>query len=249
MSKRRKIAIFTVVAILYSGIVLQIGFAVAATIPEPGSDADPIVTKSYVDSAVAGINTKLTQFTDSIKNLTLAVTDLTASQNSQKTDISSINEKLASVSENAKQLTTNIDTINSKVQELADNINSLQKSTSVPASGSSPTPNTTKPSITASPSNSTSQLQADAFKFKTITVKAGKKLIGSASTEIILRIGKATAIGSKTYGIIDIMNGSELKTGSEVKINHLVLIPIDDNRGITAKTNCTLLVRGDYKIK
>lgn len=218
-----------VAIILYSGTLFQIGKAVGATVPEPGTDGDPIVSKSYVDNLISGVNTKLSQISDTLKGLSGKDPE--------------------------------VELLNKKISELSERIDSMSKNPTVsPLETTDPSnPSTTTPNVTVNPSSThkpsptpkatSVPTQSTNFKFKTVVLKTGKKLIGKASTEIILRLGKATAIGSNKYGLIDIMTGSELKTGATIKINHLILVPVDDNRGITAKSNCTLIVRGDYVIK
>lgn len=82
-----------------------------------------------------------------------------------------------------------------------------------------------------------------------IQVTAGKQLIGKEGTEIILRSGEATAIDNGANGVSDITAGADLMTGMQVGMNHLLLVPRDDGRGIYAVTDIWVMVRGDYIIK
>ena len=81
-----------------------------------------------------------------------------------------------------------------------------------------------------------------------IQLTAGQKLIGKEGTEIILRSGEATAIDNGANGISDITAGTDLMTGKQVALNHLLLVPRDDGRGITAVTDIWVMIRGDYEI-
>ncbi len=81
-----------------------------------------------------------------------------------------------------------------------------------------------------------------------IQLTAGQKLIGKEGTEIILRSGEATAIDNGANGISDITAGTDLMTGMQVALNHLLLVPRDDGRGITAVTDIWVMIRGDYEI-
>ena len=81
-----------------------------------------------------------------------------------------------------------------------------------------------------------------------IQLTAGQKLIGKEGTEIILSSGEATAIDNGANGISDITAGTDLMTGMQVALNHLLLVPRDDGRGITAVTDIWVMIRGDYEI-
>jgi hypothetical protein len=85
--------------------------------------------------------------------------------------------------------------------------------------------------------------------YSPISLTPGQKLIGSVGTEVILRSGEATAIGNAENGVSDITAGADLMTGQPVGLNHLLLIPREDGRGITATTDIWVMVRGTYSIQ
>lgn len=80
-------------------------------------------------------------------------------------------------------------------------------------------------------------------------VAAGKKIIAGESTEIVLRGGKATAIGSQYGGVADLISGSDLTTGAVVPLNHLLLVARDDGRGIAITSEAWVMIRGSYTIQ
>ena len=84
--------------------------------------------------------------------------------------------------------------------------------------------------------------------FSPIQVAAGQRLIGGEGAEIILRSGEAAAIDNGENGVSDLTSGTDLMSGSPVGVNHLILVPRDDGRGITALTDIWAMVRGDYEI-
>jgi hypothetical protein len=84
--------------------------------------------------------------------------------------------------------------------------------------------------------------------FVPLEVAAGKRIIGGAGTEIILRSGEAAAIGNESNGISDLTEGLDLQTGAAVSRNHLLLVPRDDGRGLSATSDVWLMVRGPYTI-
>jgi hypothetical protein len=88
-----------------------------------------------------------------------------------------------------------------------------------------------------------------AATYKPLQVAPGKTLIGGEGTEIILRSGEATAIDNGSNGISDITAGKDLWTGNPVALNHLLLIPRADGRGIKATTDIWVLIRGSYETK
>ncbi len=82
-----------------------------------------------------------------------------------------------------------------------------------------------------------------------VELKKGQYLIGYSGTEIILRSGRAAAIGSELGGISDITAGKDLDTNESVQKNHLLIIPRSDGRGVYSQTSTFFMVRGDYKIQ
>ena len=90
---------------------------------------------------------------------------------------------------------------------------------------------------------------AEAPKFEVVKVDAGKSVIGAASTEIILRSGTAAAIAGASGGVSDLTEGVDLSTGTAVTKNHLLVIPVDDGRGIQCTSTCYVMIKGDYTLK
>jgi len=87
-------------------------------------------------------------------------------------------------------------------------------------------------------------------KFKPVELKAGQKLIAGASAEIVLRSGKAKAVGGTYGGLSDITAASsvDLKTDADIPLNHLLLVSRDDGRGIIALKNSWIIIKGSYAI-
>lgn len=76
----------------------------------------------------------------------------------------------------------------------------------------------------------------------------GQKIIGESGTEIILRSGKAKAIGSINGGLCDITSGKDIGNAKDIEKNHLLLVPRSDQRGIQAQTDVYVMIRGNYHI-
>lgn len=87
-------------------------------------------------------------------------------------------------------------------------------------------------------------------KFEVINVKANQIVVFTdASVEFILRSGDATAIASQNGGLADLTEGVDLGTGDFVKKNHLMLVPRNDNRGIVAKSDIWIMIKGTYELR
>ena len=97
---------------------------------------------------------------------------------------------------------------------------------------------------TSKPSNNNSG------DFVIVELQKGQKIIGGASTEIIVRSGVAKAIVRDLGGLSDLTLGRDLGQDERVVSNHLILVPRNDGRGIYAEANGTfVMVRGDYSIE
>jgi len=85
-----------------------------------------------------------------------------------------------------------------------------------------------------------------------VLVKAGQTLMMQDGSEAIVRVGKAVAFSSDTNGIADVTDGIDIKSGSKVPNNHLVIFP-RGGRGImpdpTQTNGLTVMVRGGYEVK
>lgn len=92
----------------------------------------------------------------------------------------------------------------------------------------------------------------DSMVFKIIKLPAGKTLIGDASTEIIVRNkNKVTAYVSSTAtgGVSNLISGTDIANGAIIPDNQLLLIPKADGRGLTAKADADIMIKGTYTIK
>jgi hypothetical protein len=85
--------------------------------------------------------------------------------------------------------------------------------------------------------------------YQPVQLTAGQKMIGNEGTEIIVRSGETTAIDNGANGVSDVTGAMDLMTGQGVPLNHLLLIPRSDGRGIQANTEVWVMVRGSYTLK
>lgn len=87
------------------------------------------------------------------------------------------------------------------------------------------------------------------MSFKVVEVKAGHSLVAQAGTEMILRMGSCTVIGTQKGGLSDVTMGFDLADGIVVQGNHHLICPIGDGRGLKTSTDCLIMVKGGYEIK
>jgi len=86
--------------------------------------------------------------------------------------------------------------------------------------------------------------------FVVVEVAAGKKIIGNASTEMILRSGKAEVLANQSgEGLSDVTSGNDIKGGIEVELNHLLIVPRSDNRGLSVVKKSYIMVKGGYSLQ
>ncbi len=81
-----------------------------------------------------------------------------------------------------------------------------------------------------------------------VEINAGEKIIGGAGTELILRGGKATVVGSELGGLTNITLGKDFVSGMDVVANNLLIVPRDDGRGVYTNSYAIFMVRGSYEV-
>jgi len=94
-----------------------------------------------------------------------------------------------------------------------------------------------------------SQVQGAPQNLDIVYLKKFQSLILNAGTEVIVRTGKSSIIAGPD-GLSDVTSGQDLKTGVTVPLNHLLITPRSDGRGIKAISDTVIvMVRGKYTIK
>lgn len=88
----------------------------------------------------------------------------------------------------------------------------------------------------------------DKFKYVPVHVGVGQKLLGGEGTEIILRVGRSFAVVSGKEALIDVTVGKEMPDTSEIKKNHIIIVPRNDGRGVRVVEDAWFLVKGEYTI-
>ena len=131
---------------------------------------------------------------------------------------------------------------------ITDKLKDYKPAATTPAP--TPTPTPTEPPVY---NNNTYILSEGAsVSYLVLELTKGQKLrVKSGSLELILRPGGVASVISEyqTQGIADLTTGSELLNGKSVPVNHSLLIPRADDRGILITSVIAyVMVRGDYEI-
>ena len=85
--------------------------------------------------------------------------------------------------------------------------------------------------------------------FTVVPVPAGRRIMGEAGTEFILRMGRANIIATYRGGLADTTGGIDLAHGVEVPGNHLLIVPLSDGRGLSVTVDALIMVRGRYTVE
>ena len=84
--------------------------------------------------------------------------------------------------------------------------------------------------------------------FEVVKFTSGQTVICEIGTEVLWRIGSATCVSPSEPGLIDITSGGTLSNGQSLQQNHVYVATIE-NRGFTATSDCTILIKGPYTIQ
>ncbi len=87
------------------------------------------------------------------------------------------------------------------------------------------------------------------LKFEVIKVKKGDIITLDENSLFIVRAGKALAIDSKLGGLSDLTIAIDIKKDEVVELNHLILIPRTDGRGIKMESDGYIMISGGYVVK
>ncbi len=87
--------------------------------------------------------------------------------------------------------------------------------------------------------------------FEVVYLTKGQRLYSEGSMELLVRSGAANAVApTANQGLSDMTVGGEILNGKKVPINHLVLVPRGDGRGIIiTSSESYVMVRGPYSVE
>ena len=85
--------------------------------------------------------------------------------------------------------------------------------------------------------------------YEVIKVSKGKTILFDASTEFVVRVGKAATYMPKGATIIDLTSAKDVGANQQLLFNHFYLVARSDGRGFKALDDVWVIVNGGYKIK
>lgn len=86
-------------------------------------------------------------------------------------------------------------------------------------------------------------------RWNVVELEQGQVLKGQAGLELIVRRGQALVVDPVGNGIPDLTSGTDISAGSSVPVNHLMLIPREDGRGLRATSPVVAMYRGGADIR
>lgn len=81
-----------------------------------------------------------------------------------------------------------------------------------------------------------------------VELKENQKIILKAGSQIILRAGEAYAITSELGGLSDVTSGVDIKENETIPLNHQLIIPRSDGRGVYVNSYGIFMVNGSYEV-
>jgi len=85
--------------------------------------------------------------------------------------------------------------------------------------------------------------------YEVIKVPKSKTILFDASTEFVVRVGKAISVVPKGATIIDLTSAKDVGANQQLLFNHFYLVARSDGRGFKAVDDVWVIVNGGYKIK
>lgn len=87
------------------------------------------------------------------------------------------------------------------------------------------------------------------MQWQVIELTTGQTLLCSAGAEFIPRRGQLIVVDPLGNGIPDITGGADIYEGSAAPLNHLLIVPRDDGRGVLAVAPAVVMCRGSVTVR
>lgn len=213
-------------------LVLSIAAAAAVAVFADGYDtqSDPLVTVSYVQAMKQDMRSEFG--IDTINN---RISELSSS-------IIALEQTQARQAQELQQIKLGVD--------IGASDNSHEDAASSGESGDAGSGAQT--SAGSQPAQQTIQASAE---YEVVHLINGQVLTADSSLELIPRSGELTAVVTSEanraagVGLSDLTGGAEVLHGDKLGVNHYILIPRADGRGVEATgDDAYLMVRGEYTI-
>lgn len=81
-----------------------------------------------------------------------------------------------------------------------------------------------------------------------VNALVGQVIIGDEGTEIILRSGGALVYTEVNNGLVNVTTGEELLNGDRIELNHNIIVPRNDGRGLLVTNESWFIIKGGYTI-
>lgn len=97
--------------------------------------------------------------------------------------------------------------------------------------------------------NVSNETQDSKLSFQVIQVSQGQIISLEENSLFILRAGTATAIAGTGGGLSNLTTGFDIQTGGTIDLNHLLLTPKSDGRGVLMTYDGWIMISGGYSIQ
>lgn len=267
--KTKHIAVIAI--LILSFFVMHIVRAVGS---EPATDDILLVSKDYVDGKINELTTRINNLESELKEQIEQAVSENKKNDENETSKEEISEDTtdgqteADISEQTEQSNLQLDQLMEKLNKLEEDTGQLKARTIAVENNDGSylglilkqnqkisnleTGLREIESVLDGLVEKVNLIQQSPLKYDIVVLKSGKQLIVGASTEILLRGGSATAIGSSNGGLIDITSGSglDITEGQNIPLNHLLVSARDDGRGmLITSEKAWIMVKGWYMIK
>jgi len=232
--KKIAISILTICTIIGLSLISN-----TTSYAKPGDESDPVIVLSYLNLRLDEIVEKYNLSENSNQSLNINTEKLQNSIDNLDSKLKELSTTVSNMQSNNSPEDNNVDTIeNSNTNNNTENISSKVNS---------------NPTETSQTENNEEKLNNETLsnaylKYKIVELNTGDKLIAEESSEIILRLGNCSAISPENGGLSDVTTGENLKNQDLINLNHLIIIPRSDGRGLLSNNNSILMIKGTYKI-
>jgi hypothetical protein len=84
--------------------------------------------------------------------------------------------------------------------------------------------------------------------FTLVTLSKDQTVVCTVGTELLLRIGTATASGGTSPALVDSTDGTTLSAGDALAVNHMYMVSIQGNGFKATAATVKVLIKGEYTI-